>query len=397
MSQTGIKQKTGHLMLLFMFIYFISYVTRINYGAVISEIITREGILKSTASLALTGSAVAYGLGQLLSGYMGDKIQPKKMIFAGLIITILMNVAIPFCSNPYQMTVAWSINGLAQAFMWPPLIKIMTNVFSEEDYKKAVVFVSWGSSLGTIMVYLTAPLLIYLGGWRSVFIISAMAALIMALIWMLKCPTITLHGEKTTEAETQAAFPWSFMLVGILIAIVLQGYLRDGVATWMPSLISETFHLSTNISILTGVIFPVFSIFIFYIVSGIYRKAIRNELVLAGLIFFIGTVSALVLALFRHTNTALTIAMSSLLIGSMHGVNLMLICMVPRYFAKYGRISLISGLFNSFTYLGSAISAYGMAAYTERFGWSSMAFFWAAIALTGGSICFALAKKWRKF
>ncbi|HPP68959.1 MAG TPA: MFS transporter, partial [Clostridiales bacterium] len=172
-------------MLLFTLVYFTSYVTRINYAAIISEIIRSEGILKSTASLALTGSSVAYGIGQILSGYLGDKIQPKTMISAGLLTTIMMNLAVPFLGNPYLTAAVWTVNGLAQAFMWPPLVKIMTHVFTEDDYKKAVVLVSWGSSFGTVAVYLTAPLLITLSGWRAVFVLSALAALVMLIFWLM--------------------------------------------------------------------------------------------------------------------------------------------------------------------------------------------------------------------
>lgn len=388
------KTRTRGLMLLFMFTYLISYVTRINYSAVISEIVKQEGILKSTASLALTGSAITYGLGQLVSGYLGDKIQPKKIILTGLITTTAMNILIPFCSSPYQMAVLWSINGMAQAFMWPPHVKLMTCLFSEEDYKKAIVIVSWGSSIGTILVYLASPLCIYLSGWRLVFVFSAAAAAVMAAVWVIKCPEIELGSWVNAQDKTKTAFPWSLMLIGILLAIIIQGSLRDGVTTWMPSLISETFNLSNNISILTGVIFPVFSIIVFQIISKIYRKAFRNELILSGIMFAIGAVAALLLGMFRNANAVLTVIIAAALIGSMHGVNLMLICMLPPHFSKYGRISLISGAFNSFTYVGSALSAYGMAAYTENFGWNSMVFFWSAIALTGGIICLGFSKRW---
>ena len=47
----------------------------------------------------------------------------------------------------------------------------------------------------------------------------------------------------------------------VMVAIVLQGALRDGVTTWMPSFISETFHLSSEVSILSGVCLPLFAIF----------------------------------------------------------------------------------------------------------------------------------------
>ena len=62
----------------------------------------------------------------------------------------------------------------------------------------------------------------------------------------------------------------------------------------------ETFNLSVNISIFSGIVFPMFSIAVFYIVTWIYRKRVHNELYLAGLIFCVGAVSALLLALFRE-------------------------------------------------------------------------------------------------
>ena len=64
--------------ILFMITYMVSYMTRINYGAVILEMVHDTGISSSLLSLALTGSFITYGVGQLVSGYFGDRIQPKS-------------------------------------------------------------------------------------------------------------------------------------------------------------------------------------------------------------------------------------------------------------------------------------------------------------------------------
>ena len=49
--------------------------------------------------------------------------------------------------------------------MWPPLVRLMTALLSDEDYKKATTTVVCGSSVGTILVYLVSPVLISLIGW----------------------------------------------------------------------------------------------------------------------------------------------------------------------------------------------------------------------------------------
>jgi len=100
--------------------YFVSYITRINYGTVLLEIVNSEGITKMSASMAVTGSFVTYGIGQLISGWLGDRIKPRYLMFIGLMVSAGMNVCVPLFSRPAAMLVFWCINGFAQALMWPP-------------------------------------------------------------------------------------------------------------------------------------------------------------------------------------------------------------------------------------------------------------------------------------
>ena len=130
------KKRVNFLIFLFMVTYMVSYLTRINYGAVIVDMVSSTGFSKGLLSLAVTGSFVTYGVGQIISGLIGDKIQPKKLILIGFITTVCMNVLMIFYVNPYQMLVVWCINGFDQAMMWPPLVRIMSTYMSEEDYKK---------------------------------------------------------------------------------------------------------------------------------------------------------------------------------------------------------------------------------------------------------------------
>lgn len=61
--------------------------------------------------------------------------------------------------------------------------------------------------------------------------------------------------------------------------------LREGITAWMPSFISESFHLSSSISILTGVILPLFTIFMYNLTGVIYEKAVPNAIRLSALLF----------------------------------------------------------------------------------------------------------------
>lgn len=391
------KKQVNKLIILFTLTYMVSYITRINYGTIILEMERATKISRSLLSMALTGSFITYGTGQVISGFLGDRFSPKNLVSCGLVITILMNLLIPVCRDPYTMLAVWCINGFAQSLMWPPLVRLMTALLSDDDYKKASVKVSWGSSFGTIFVYLLSPALISLAGWKSVFVISAAAGIIMFFIWNKYSYEIKQEKKRDIKVnnDKSAGMIFTPVMICIMIAIVLQGMLRDGVTTWMPTYISDTFNLSTVTSILTGVILPLFGILSFQIASGIYRKVIKNPVLCAGVIFAFGFVCAFTLYLLSGFNAVVSVILSALLTGAMHGVNLILICMIPPFFKKYGIVSTVSGIINSCTYIGSAVSTYGIAVLSERFGWNFTLFVWMIIALFGTIILFVNVKSWK--
>ena len=154
------KKKINQIIFIFACCYMVSYITRINFGAVILEMVTDTGISKSLLSLSVTGSFITYGAGQIVSGICGDKFSPKRLLLLGLGVTTVMNLLIPLCPNAYAMLCVWCVNGFAQAFMWPPMVRMMASIFSPEDYSRSIVRVNWGASIGTILVYLIAPVLI---------------------------------------------------------------------------------------------------------------------------------------------------------------------------------------------------------------------------------------------
>ena len=252
-----------------------------------------------------------------------------------------------------------------------------------------------------ILVYLASPLCIRLAGWRSVFLVSAAAASVMAAVWLCKCPRIAPAGaEKPAPAPAARAFPWSPTLAAHPFLHRSAGQparRRDDMAALAA--FGCVRARKRGLSILSGVVLPVFSIAAFQLVSLVYRRAIRNA-------SWRTPASCLRAARCRrccwryfHTGgAALSVAAAALLTGCMHRVNLMLICMLPPYYAGYGRsISLVSGMFNACTYIGSAASAYGMAAFSESFGWDGTILLWLAVALAGGLLCFAFAKRWSGF
>ena len=396
MSQT----KTKQLAILFTFTYMVSYMTRINFGAVISEIEAATPFTRTALSAAVTGSFITYGVGQIISGFCGDRFSPKKLVGTGLLISVIMNLLIPVCGDSRVILAVWCMNGFAQAFMWPPIVRLMVDAFSAESYKKMAVRISWASSYGTIVIYFSAPLIITVFSWRAVFLFSALCGIVMIFFWNKYCidtpsPVRTKKLEKpASSAATKVLF--SPVMIGVMTAIILQGMLRDGVATWMPSYIADTYHLGTAVSILTGVVLPLFSILCTQTASVLYRKKIKSPVTCSMLMFLTGTAATVGLYCSSGNSAALSVLCSAVLTGTMHGVSSMLTAMVPPFFRKYGNVSAVSGVLNACAYVGSGISTFGIAVLSENVGWRMTLLVWCVIAAAGFVICLGAISPWRK-
>ena len=397
-TSTGSKRKTGFFCFLCCLIYFTSYLTRIDYAAVLVEIVEDLNVSRELASIAVTGSFITYGVGQLVSGLLGDRVSPRLLIFAGLAATSAVNLSMARLPNIYAMTALWFFNGFFQAMLWPPLVRIMAENLDDRQYTRTCVLVSAAASAATIAVYLLAPVVIHLSGWRHVFVLAGGCGLCVSLLWFAGTRKLNPSVPQKSDAGKQVSFSVLAKagIVLMMLAIVLQGLLRDGVITWMPAYINDIYSLGTSLSILTTVILPVFSIVSVEIASKLHGK-MKNELTESTLLFGIGfAASALMLLVFRES-IALSVALMALITGCMHGINLMLISRLPVHFKKYGRVSTISGLLNACTYIGSALSTYGFAALSERYGWYFIIVSWIAVCAAGTAVCALCVRRWARF
>lgn len=391
-----------------MLLYFASYIMRINFATMLVKICADMQLEKSALAIVVTVLTVTYGAGQLISGVLGDRIRPSLMISFGLFLAAFCNAAMFFCYQVPLMAVLWGVNGFAHALLWPPIVRILSDHLNDAEYSYAAVRVSWGSSIATILLYLACPALLNVVSWRIIMLICAGMGAVIACFWIAVSPRLLkvsviekVSKEKDFAADTEPQkLPRAYILpiVLIMLGIILQGALRDGVTNWMPSYLLESFGLSEENAIVVTVILAVFSMVSFYVFDLLHRKLFQNEVTCSAVVFAASTLAAAALYcinLFADSMVASALMMA-LIVGCMHGVNLMLISVVPKRFAAFGKVSTYSGLLNSCTYIGAAISTYGFAvlAENESLGWSFTILTWVFINLLGAICCLVIAPRW---
>ena len=405
------KYSKGAIIALCSLVYFVSYFSRKDFAAVMEGMISEEVIARSLAGLALTMLFIFYGVGQLVSGYLGDKFKPSYLIVFGLSVTCACNILMPIVSSDVFMVVLWGINGFAQAMLWPPIVKILSSHLDHERYVTANLIVTAAAHVATILLYLYTPICLKFFSWETVFY-SSSAIAALALVVFIVSLGFVLPKEETVNAEKKEKSAVSeepvirmFRRTGVfpvLVCIVMCGFLRDGIESWLPTLYSEAFNRDASESILVSVILPIFSIVSVTLIKAVHKvKLFNNEVSGSAVLFAAASVLCVPLAFLISIEAVwariISLFLTALVCAAMHGVNFLLISCLPGRFSRFGRASTVSGFTNSCVYVGAAIATYGIALVSEHLGWTVTIISWIAVAAVGAAMAIPAYKKYTAF
>lgn len=392
--------------------YFASYFSRKTFAVVAVEM-ESSGVVDQTV-VGLIGAAlfVFYGAGQLISGYMGDKFSPKYLMFSGLMVSALCNLLLPLMPNQYLMIPVWAVNGFAQALLWPPIVRILSDSLSHEKYVTANLIVTCGAHISTIVLYIYAPICIKFWSFETVFFSSTVFCLIAGVIFITAMSVVLGKKEiaprrvAQPKIEISSGSVWQLFkrsgVLPIFICIVVQGFMRDGIDTWLPFLYSQAFNRDSGESILVSVALPIFSIISLFLVRIIHKgRVFNNEVHGAGILFALSIVLCIPFACLvsvEHTAARIIcLLLAGVISACMHSTNFLLISCLPGRFAGTGKASTVSGCCNACTYVGAAVSMYGIALISDSFGWTWTIISWAAILMIGVAFASIAFKKYTAF
>ena len=410
------KSKNRTIIWLCTLAYFVGYISRKSFAVVLVDMIPDVFPTKDEAGVVGTALFIFYGVGQLISGYLGDKISPKYLMTCGLIVSASCNLLLPIMPSGTAMIPIWAVNGFAQALLWPPIVKILAEHLSHRKYVTANLIVTCGAHISTVVLYVYAPICIHYMSYKAVFFSSAIITAIVGVIFFISMSIVLKKPEKTDtpvgilpksdiQEDAKKPLPQIFKqsgLFSIFICIIAMGIMRDGIESWLPTLYCEVFNKSSEEGILVSVLLPIFSIASLLIVRLVHKtKTFNNEVRGAGILFLIAiALCAPVIFLINIHNpvtNVLCVILIALVCALMHSCNFLLISCVPGRFARSGRSSTIGGICNACTYIGASVSTYGFALISEWLGWSTTIIFWIGALALGVVFAFLAFGRYSKF
>src|SRR5699024_6460639 len=329
--------------------YAAAYVGRYNYSAVMSAI-TAEGTLTLSAAGAVsTGYFVCYAAGQILCGILSQKASPFGMIPLGLALSAGCNFGMGVAPAG-AMPLLWAANGLFQAMVWPPIVRLFAECMPFEQQDSACVSINSTTPAGTLGAYALSAAALALAGWRMAFWACGVLMLAAAVLWTVGSAPLRRaagsasakaapEGPAARKAEPGAArrmLPALFAagLVWLVVPAMLHGGLKDGVTSWVPSMIQSNFGASPAFSAAVSMVLPLVNLTGAYLAGWLDHRVFRNEVKPSAALMGLALACLLALPMAVQASLPVSLVLLAATTALMLGVNTMFINVMP---VKIGR------------------------------------------------------------
>ena len=387
-------------------IYASAYYGRTCYSSAMTVIISDGIYSKSQIGLVGTAFFVCYGVGQILSGVIGDRVNPFSMVLTGIAGSGICCFLMAASKNITVMTALWGVNGIAQSMLWAPLLRIFSQTINENLREKAILNIALSLPVGTVCAYLSSTFIIKYSSWNNILICAGIIIFIALLFGVCCFVYSSKNISKVYEPVDKNSIGnrgnfksllVSSGLIAILVPSFLHGMMRDGITNWVPTMITEEYGVLPSFSVFLTVVLPVFNAFGAYIVTPLYKKLNCNEMKTAGICSLLALVPMSLLLFIGKLPVIIAVVLLAVTTMLMYSLNYLIVSRVPVKFAKSGYTSTVTGLLNSFAYIGCAVSSYGFGAVSQKQGWTAVIFIWIVSAALTSIFAFGINKKWKKY
>ena len=378
MEHASIKKQKMLIFLCFL-VYVAGYIGRYTYNSNINLIIEKFSISHADAGLVTTCFFFAYGAGQVIHGLL-CKYYPKRyslsiVLFLSAIINLLFFTDLPFT----YMKWLWLLNGFLQASLWPSLMLTLSQNLDESVMKTGIVVMSLSSPIGMVLIYGASAFFAEIN-YKFAFLFAGITLTVVGGVIILFIGKVMQKHTTATAKEAQEekkiaskkGIEKSILFISIILAIfaLLHNFVKDGLQTWVPAILKESYDVSDRLSIILSFVLSALSIF-GSMIAVYLNKKIKNYFSLIGLFFAIATVFiALILAFMQTSYWMAVVVCFAMVICTMHSINNVITAMAPLQMRDKVNSGMFAGILNGFCYLGSTISAYGLGAIADNSGWN---------------------------
>jgi len=258
---------------------------------------------------------------------------------------------------------------------------------------RAIIFMTIAVPIGTTLAYGISSVASFMQSWQIVFYIASGLLLAVSLIWwfglgyirrhiqpldreMLKASSLSETGQKSKSSSRV------YICVIIAIACVAgagNNFSKDGVVTWVPSFLQDSFNMPGYFSIMLTLLLPIVSVPGAIIAQSLY-KGVKDYFVAGAILFGVSALGIGIVIIFISSSVAVTIISLAIISCAMSGISCIITSAIPTTMRGTVNTGLVAGVINSCCYIGSALATYLLGYIAQSSGWTSV--FWVVFAIS---------------
>ncbi|WP_316575052.1 MFS transporter [Nocardia canadensis] len=193
----------------------------------------------STTSLTWIADAYTVALAALVLpvGALGDKFGRRDVLIGGTVVFAIGSAAAALADST-SMLIAWrAVMGIGAAMIMPGTLSTITAAFPADRRTHGVAIWSGFAAAGAILGMLLAGLLLEVWSWRSIFVASAVMAVVGGLLALALAPN-------TRDEEGHPLDHFGAYTSAVAIGAFVYGIIEGSEAGWTSGPVVGSFAIS---------------------------------------------------------------------------------------------------------------------------------------------------------
>ncbi len=368
--------------------YLASYVTRNILSVSTPEMIKEAFFTKEYTGLLSSICFIFYAAGQLINGFIGDRVHPKYMIIMGLGISSVSTFVIPIFDNRILHFTAFALIGFGLSMLRGPLMKVISENTAATHARMICTLFSMAGFAGPLI----ASILSIFFKWRAVFTATGVISVIITVLAVAAITTLEKRGEIRFVPKYDKG------IAGILNVFKLEDFIfymlisaigeiaGSSITFWIPTYTTEHLGFSNDAASTIYSVVSFSTLFTPFITLLIYEKLIRNGIKLALVMYVISAVFFIAVRFIA----APVLNVSMLIIAKMAAAaasSIVWSAYIPGL-ARSGKVSSANGVIDAAGYAMASLANVLFSTFVGRLGWGGIVNMWYIIMLIGAAVSF---------
>lgn len=173
------------------------------YALVLALLMRDLGMSKTTAGLLGTLTLLASGMGGILFGFLADRVGRKRALMASILTYSVCSFASGLATSIAMLAAARFVLGLGMGGEWNTGATLVAETWPTEFRAKAISIVQSSWAFGFAAAALVAGPVARYYGWRAVFFVGILPALLT--LWIRRgVPESALWEERGSQGQPNA-------------------------------------------------------------------------------------------------------------------------------------------------------------------------------------------------